>query len=184
MGSNQVWALVDPPKGIRPIGCKWVYKSKLGAKGEALAFKVRLIAKGYTQPPRVNFEETYSPIAMTKSIRILIAIAAWYDYEIWQMDLKTTFLNDFVEEEIFMDQPVGFTSVGEEQRSIVFKGPSTASNKLSKVGTCVLIKSYGDIISSRMIMILVYRRRLVGARLRTLSFMSMTSCSLEMTSRC
>ncbi|KAL0394458.1 UNVERIFIED_CONTAM: Retrovirus-related Pol polyprotein from transposon TNT 1-94 [Sesamum latifolium] len=65
---------------------------------------------------RVDFEETYSPVAMAKSIRILLAIAAWYDYEIWQMDVKTAFLNGFVEEEIFYDQPEGFTTVREEQK--------------------------------------------------------------------
>ncbi|KAL0455904.1 UNVERIFIED_CONTAM: hypothetical protein Slati_0929600 [Sesamum latifolium] len=76
MGSNQVWTLVDPPKGVRPVGCKWVYKRKLGANGEVTAFKARLVAKGYTQRSGVDFEETYSPVAMAKSIRILLAIAA------------------------------------------------------------------------------------------------------------
>ncbi|KAL0378462.1 UNVERIFIED_CONTAM: Retrovirus-related Pol polyprotein from transposon TNT 1-94 [Sesamum radiatum] len=75
-----------------------------------------LVTKGYTQRPGVDFEETYSPVAMAKSIRILLAIAAWYDYEIWQMDVKTTFLNGFIEEDIFMDQSEGFTVVGEEQK--------------------------------------------------------------------
>ncbi|KAL0409640.1 UNVERIFIED_CONTAM: Copia protein [Sesamum radiatum] len=116
MGSNQIWTLVDSPKGARPVGCKWVYKLKLGANGEVTAFKARLVAKGYTQRPGVDFEETYSPVAMAKSIRILLATAAWYDYEIWQMDVKTAFLNGFVEEEIFMDQLEGFTAVGEEQK--------------------------------------------------------------------
>ncbi|KAL0294631.1 UNVERIFIED_CONTAM: Retrovirus-related Pol polyprotein from transposon TNT 1-94 [Sesamum radiatum] len=116
MSSNKVWTLVDPPKGVKPVGCKWVYKRKLGADGEVTTFKARLVAKGYTQRPGVDFEETYSPVAMAKSIRIMLAIAAWYDYEIWQMDVKTAFLNGFVEEEIYMDQPVGFTSVGEEQK--------------------------------------------------------------------
>ncbi|KAL0291283.1 UNVERIFIED_CONTAM: Copia protein [Sesamum radiatum] len=116
MGSNQVWTLVDPTKGARPVGCKWIYKRKLGANGEVTAFKARLVAKGYTQRPGVDFEETYSPVAMAKPIRILLAIAAWYDYEIWQMDVKTAFLNGFVEEEIFMDQPEGFTVVGKEQK--------------------------------------------------------------------
>ncbi|KAL0448626.1 UNVERIFIED_CONTAM: hypothetical protein Slati_1419000, partial [Sesamum latifolium] len=54
--------------------------------------------------------------AMAKSIRVLLAIAAWYDYEIWKMDVKMAFLNGFVEEEIFMDQPEGFTAVGEEHK--------------------------------------------------------------------
>ncbi|KAL0463047.1 UNVERIFIED_CONTAM: Retrovirus-related Pol polyprotein from transposon RE2 [Sesamum latifolium] len=94
----------------------WVYKRKLGADGEVTTFKARLVAKGYTQRPGVDFEETYSLVAMAKSIRIMLAIAAWYDYEIWQMDVKTTFLNGFVEKEIYMDQPEGFTSVGEEQK--------------------------------------------------------------------
>ncbi|KAL0404050.1 UNVERIFIED_CONTAM: Retrovirus-related Pol polyprotein from transposon RE2 [Sesamum radiatum] len=84
MGSNEVWTLVDPPKGVRLVGCKWVYKRKLGANGEVTAFKARLVAKGYTQRPRVDFEETYSPVAMAKSIRILLAIAAWSIYGLKQ----------------------------------------------------------------------------------------------------
>ncbi|KAL0445596.1 UNVERIFIED_CONTAM: Retrovirus-related Pol polyprotein from transposon RE2 [Sesamum latifolium] len=116
MGSNQVWTLVGLPKGVSPVGCKWIYKRKLGADGEVTAFKARLVAKGYTQRPGVDFEETYSPVAMAKSIRIVLAIAAWYEYEIWQIDVKTAFLNGYVEEEIFMDQPEGFTAVGEKQK--------------------------------------------------------------------
>ncbi|KAL0402009.1 UNVERIFIED_CONTAM: Retrovirus-related Pol polyprotein from transposon TNT 1-94 [Sesamum latifolium] len=142
MGSNQVWTLVDPPKGVRPVGCKWVYKRKLGADGEVTAFKARLVAKGYTQRPGVNFEETYSPVAMAKSIRILLVIAAWYDYEIWQMDVKTAFLNDFVEEEIFMDQPEGFTTVGEEQKVCRLQRSIYGLKQASEAGTHVLMKSY------------------------------------------
>ncbi|KAL0288257.1 UNVERIFIED_CONTAM: Retrovirus-related Pol polyprotein from transposon TNT 1-94 [Sesamum calycinum] len=115
MGSNQVWTLVYPLKSVKPVGCKWVYKNKLGANGEITAFKARLIAKGYTQRPGINFEEIYSPVAMAKSIQTLLAIAGWYDYEIWQIDVKIVFLNGFSEEEIYMDQLEGFTSVGEEQ---------------------------------------------------------------------
>ncbi|KAL0405531.1 UNVERIFIED_CONTAM: hypothetical protein Slati_3867000 [Sesamum latifolium] len=184
MGSNQVWTLVDSPKGVKPVGCKWVYKRKLGANGEVTAFKARLVSKGYTQRPGVNFEETYSPVAMAKSIRILLAIAAWYDYEIWQIDVKTAFLNDFVEEEIFMDQSEGFTTVGEEQKVCRLQRSIYGLKQASEVGTRILMKSYGVMISSRMTMILVYTRRSVGARLRTLCFMSMTSYSLGMMLRC
>ncbi|KAL0305064.1 UNVERIFIED_CONTAM: Retrovirus-related Pol polyprotein from transposon RE2 [Sesamum angustifolium] len=73
--------LRDLPKGVRPVGCNRVYKHKLGADGEDTTFKARLVAKGFTQRPRVDFEENYSPVAMAKSIRILLTIAAWYDYK-------------------------------------------------------------------------------------------------------
>ncbi|KAL0373156.1 UNVERIFIED_CONTAM: Copia protein [Sesamum calycinum] len=156
MGSNQLWTLVDPPKSVKPIGCKWVYKHKLGVDGEVTAFKARLVAKGYTQSPVVDFKKIYSPVAMAKSIRILLAIAAW----------RVSLLLE------------------KNRKSVTFKGPSMASNKFSKAGTRILMKSYRDMISSRTSMILVYIRRSMRALLHTLCFMSMTSCSLEMTSRC
>ncbi|KAK4381253.1 Retrovirus-related Pol polyprotein from transposon TNT 1-94 [Sesamum angolense] len=81
MSSNQVWTLVDRSKGVRPVGCKWVYKCKIGADGEVTTFKAKLVVKGYTQQPGLEFEETFSPVAMAKSIRILLAITAWYGYE-------------------------------------------------------------------------------------------------------
>ncbi|KAL2230616.1 UNVERIFIED_CONTAM: Retrovirus-related Pol polyprotein from transposon RE2 [Sesamum indicum] len=72
LASNKVWTLVDPPKSVKPVGCKWVYKHKLGAYRKITAFKARLVAKGYAQRPGVDFAKTYSPVAMVKSIRILL----------------------------------------------------------------------------------------------------------------
>ena len=82
MYSNQVWDLVKAPIGIKPVGCKWVYKRKRGVDGKVETFKVRLVVKGYTQKEGIDYDETSSPIAMLKSIRILLSIAAYYDYEI------------------------------------------------------------------------------------------------------
>ncbi|KAL0409639.1 UNVERIFIED_CONTAM: Retrovirus-related Pol polyprotein from transposon RE2 [Sesamum radiatum] len=72
--------------------------SGTGLKLEVSTFKARLVAKGYTQRPSVDFEKTYLPVAMAKSIRILLARAAYHDYEIWQMDVKIAFVNGFIEE--------------------------------------------------------------------------------------
>ena len=82
MYTNQVWTLVDPPEGIKPIGCKWIFKKKTDIEGNVITYKARLVAKGYRKKQGVDYDETFSPIAMLKSIRILLAIAAHYDYEI------------------------------------------------------------------------------------------------------
>ena len=116
MYSNSVWDLVDQPDGVKPIGCKWIYKRKRGADGKVQTFKARLVAKGYTQKEGVDYEETFSPVAMLKSIRTLLSIAAYYDYEIWQMDVKTAFLNGNLDESIYMVQPEGFVAQGQEQK--------------------------------------------------------------------
>ncbi|KAL0445433.1 UNVERIFIED_CONTAM: hypothetical protein Slati_2266000 [Sesamum latifolium] len=122
---------------------------------------------------------------MAKSIRILIAIEAWYDYEIWEMDVKTAFLNGFIEEEIYMDQSKGFTFVGEEQKVCRLQRSIYGLKQASPSWNThfdEVIRGYDFII--RTSMILVYTIRSVGAQLHTLCFMSMTSYSLRMTLRC
>ena len=112
MYSNSIWELVDPPEDVRPIGCKWISKRKRGIDGKIEIFIARLVEKGYTQKEGVDYEETFSPIAMLKSICILLSIAACLDYEIWKMDVKMAFLNDYLEESIYMMQPEGFVAKG------------------------------------------------------------------------
>ncbi len=76
MHSNQVWTLVDSPEGIVPIGCKWIYKRKLSSDGQVETYKARLMAKGYSQCRGTDYQDTFSPVAMLKSIQKLLAIAA------------------------------------------------------------------------------------------------------------
>ena len=99
---------MDPLEGIKPIGCKWVYKRKRGVDGKVETFKARLVAKGYTQREGIDYEETFSHVAMIKSIRIILSIATSLDYEIWKMDVKMTFLNSNLDESIYMVQPERF----------------------------------------------------------------------------
>ena len=116
MYSNFVWELVDPLEDVKPIGCKWIFKRKRGIDGKVETFKARLVAKGYTQKMGVDYEETFSPIAMLNSIHILLSIAACLDYEIWKMDVKTAILNVYIEESIYMMQPKGFVAKGQQQK--------------------------------------------------------------------
>jgi hypothetical protein len=102
MHDNQVWNLVDPIDGVRPISCKWVFKKKMDKDGNIHIYKIRLVAKGFKQIHGIDYVETFSPIVMLKSIRILLAIAAYFDYEIWQMDVKTTFLNGNLTEDVYI----------------------------------------------------------------------------------
>ena len=109
MRDNQVWDLIELPPECRAVGSKWVFKKKTDMHGNIHTYKARLVAKGFTQTQGIDYDETFSPVAMIKSIRILLAIAAYYDYEIWQMDVKTAFLNGHLSEDVYMVQPEGFT---------------------------------------------------------------------------
>ncbi|GJV14947.1 retrotransposon protein, putative, ty1-copia subclass [Tanacetum coccineum] len=98
MKDNKVWDLVDLPPNGKTIGSKWLFKKKTDMDRAVHTYKAHLVAKGFTQTYGVDYEETFSPVADIRAIRILIAIAAYYDYEIWQMDVKTAFLNGHLSE--------------------------------------------------------------------------------------
>ncbi|GJW68676.1 retrotransposon protein, putative, ty1-copia subclass [Tanacetum coccineum] len=108
MKDNQVWVLVDLLPNGRTVGSKWLFKKKTNMDDNVHTFKARLVAKGYTQTYDVYYGETLSHVADIRAIRILLAIAAFYDYEIWQMDVKTAFLNGHLSEDIYMMQPERF----------------------------------------------------------------------------
>ena len=108
--------MVDIPPGSKPIGCKWIFKRKLKADGSVDKYKARLVAKGYRQKEGLDYFDTYSPVSRITSTRTLIAIASLNNMEIHQMDVKTTFLNGELDEEIYMEQPEGFVVQGQENK--------------------------------------------------------------------
>ncbi|KAG8503607.1 hypothetical protein CXB51_001802 [Gossypium anomalum] len=106
---NRTWDLVKLLKGKKVVRCKWVFKRKEGTLGvEEPRYKARLIAKGYSQIPGVDFTDVFSPVVKHSSIRALLGIVAMHDLELEQLDVKTTFLYGELEEDIYMQQPEGF----------------------------------------------------------------------------
>ena len=101
-----MWTLVDLPDDRQAIENKWIFKKKTDADGNVTNYKARLVPKGFREVQGIDYDETFSPIVMLKSVRIMLAIAAFYDYEIWQMDVKTAFLNGLLKEELYMNQKV------------------------------------------------------------------------------
>ncbi|KAL4591583.1 hypothetical protein LXL04_004552 [Taraxacum kok-saghyz] len=114
MEKNDVWELVELPNGCKPVGCKWVFKTKLDPNGNIERYKARLVAKGYTQKKGIDFQETFSPVSRKDSLRIVMALVAHFDLELHQMDVKTAFLNGDLHENVYMTQPEGFLSEGQE----------------------------------------------------------------------
>ncbi|GJX95062.1 retrovirus-related pol polyprotein from transposon TNT 1-94 [Tanacetum coccineum] len=106
--TNDVWSLVPPPKNQTIIGTKWVFKNKLDENGVVSRNKARLVAQGNNQQELIDFDETYAPISRLKSIRILLAYACAHDSKLFQMDVKSDFLNGFINEEVYVSQPPGF----------------------------------------------------------------------------
>ena len=113
---NGTWELADLPKGRRPIGSKWIFKKKYHPDGSISAYKARLVAKGYRQREGIDYFDTYAPVARISSIRTLIAISALKGLYIHQMDVKTAFLNGYLKEEIYLEQPEGFVIPGQENK--------------------------------------------------------------------
>ena len=110
MKDNDVWDLVPLLEGVKPIGCKWIFKTKRDSKGDVERYKARLVAKGYTQKEGIDYKETFSPVSSKDSFWTIMALVVHFDLELHQMDVKTAFLNGDINETIYMMQPKIFVS--------------------------------------------------------------------------
>ena len=105
---NQTWELVPRTKGMNVIGTKWVFKNKFNELGHVTRNKVKLVCKGYAQVEGIDFDETFSPMARLKSIRMLLSFACYRNFKLYQKDVKSGFLNGELEEEFHVEHPKGF----------------------------------------------------------------------------
>lgn len=111
---NETWALTRLPEGKRPIGLKWIYKTKVNLDGSIHRKKKRIVAKGYSQLEGIDLTEVYSPVARMETIRVFFAIAAQRKWCVHQLDVKAAFLNVELKEEVYVSQPEEFIVKGKE----------------------------------------------------------------------
>jgi len=116
---NKVWELVEKPDNHPVIETKWVFRNKLDEHEIVIRNKARLVAKGYNQEEGIDYEETYDLVVRLEAIIMLVAFASIMDFKIYQMDVKSAFLNGFIQEEVYVDQPSGFEN--QEKPNHVFK---------------------------------------------------------------
>jgi hypothetical protein len=105
---NQVWTLVEPPRDVNVRGTKYVLKNKQGEDGEIVSNKVLLVAQGFSQVEDLDFGKIFAPVARLEAIMILLAFVVSKGFKLYQMDVKSAFLNGVIQEEVFVRQPPGF----------------------------------------------------------------------------
>ena len=113
---NDAWELTTLPPGQKAIGVKWAYKIKHTIDEEIERYKARLVAKGYKQQYGVDYEEVFAPVARLDTVRMLISLAAHHNWKIYQLDVKSAFLNGILDEVVYVEQLKGFIVEGEEQK--------------------------------------------------------------------
>ena len=107
--TNKVWELVPRPSNISIIGTKWVFRNKIDENGNIIRNKARLVAQGYCQEEDIDYEETFAPVARLEAIRMLLAFVSYKKkFILYQMDVKSAFLNDYIMEEVYVKQPPRF----------------------------------------------------------------------------
>eukprot|EP00253_Pinus_taeda_P003419 PITA_03419 len=141
---NITWELVPRPKDKNVIGTKWIFKNKLNENGEVIRNKARIIFKGYVQQEGIDFEESFAPVARLEAIKMFLALSSFQKFKVFQMDVKSAFLNGDLEEEVYIEQLDGFI-LGNDPKLV---------RKLNKAlyglqtGSKGLVLSFGQIPSS------------------------------------
>ena len=105
----ETWDLVDTPKGMKPIICRWMYKVKYNTDNSVNRYKAQLVAKGYSQQHDIDYDETFALVTKMTIVRVLLAVAAAKGWHLHQMDVKNAFLQGELEEQVYMVSPSDFT---------------------------------------------------------------------------
>jgi hypothetical protein len=131
---NQVWTLVEPPHDVNVIGTKWVFKNKQGEDSEVVRNKAHLVAQGFSQVKGLDFRKTFTLVARLETIRILLAFAVSKGFKLYQIDVKSAFLNGVIQEEVYVRQPPGFENSMYPNR--VYKFSKVCTSLIKHRGLC------------------------------------------------
>ena len=151
MKDNGVWDLVELPKGVKPIGSKWIFKTKRDSKSNVERYKARLVAKGFTENEGIDYKETFSPVSTKDSFRIIMALVAHCDLKLHQMDVKTAILNGDIDETIYMVQPENFEFGNPKHLVCRLNKSIYGLNKHPVNGTGNLIRRFLHMVSRRTV---------------------------------
>ena len=111
---NDVWEVVPRPTGKSVVTSRWLYKINHVVDGNIEKYKAIFVARGFTQKEGIDYDETFAPVARYTTIRTIISLAAVFGWKLHQMDVKTTFLNGKIDEEVYIEQPEGFVTHGDK----------------------------------------------------------------------
>jgi hypothetical protein len=157
---NHTWELVPRPHDKNVIGTKWIFKNKLNENGEVIRNKARLVCKGYAQQEGIDFEETFAPVARLEAIRMFLAFSSFQQIKVYQMDVKSAFLNGDLEEEVYIEQPEGFILEMMKNLFVDLKRLYMVSNKLQGHGTIILTNISINKDSQKDLLIATYTQKL------------------------
>jgi len=102
---NEVWTLVPQSNNMNVVGTKWIYRNKLDETGVITRNKARLVAKGYNQEEGIDYDETFTLVARLEAVRLMLGSACMSGFKLFQMDVKSAFLNGFINEEVYVSPP-------------------------------------------------------------------------------
>ena len=113
---NKTWELVTLPIGKTPIAVKWVYKTKLKLDDSIAKHKARLVVKRFMQKEGEDYSEIFAPVARFEIVRLLVSLASWKNWKIWQLDVKSAFFHGPLDEEVCIQQPPRYEVIGSEDK--------------------------------------------------------------------
>lgn len=132
---NQTWDLVEVTEKMNLVGCRWVFTIKYNSDGTIDRYKAWIVAKGYHQQQGVDYEDTFSPVIKSTTIRTVLCLAVNRDWPVRQIDVNTAFLQGHLNEEVFMAQPPGFSDSDQPNHVCLLRRHYTALNKHLALGT-------------------------------------------------